>query len=281
MTPEERHELIEAYLDGRMPPGERLRFEEALARDATLAKELALHRELGDTFGDPDWLARRRQLAALSDEFRDQPAGPRPRRLWWILAVVGFGILLLWWLRRETSEQKDDPTVSEAPISREEPGEAPGAVSPPPPTEVPAEEPSAASGLPRHDPFKALPELEEALNRPPDSELEVTQGTLETERRDGGRRRLIFRGLLRSAQEPPALELHLRDNRPAIRQPLQRLPVQVSPLADPPVRAFAAKKEWQLQSEARVTLAPGRYYGSLVRIEDGRIIWTGALEVRE
>lgn len=280
MTPETRHEHIEAYLDGRMSPEERLRFEEALAQDDTLTRELALHRELQDTLGDREWLARRRQLAGLAGEFHNPPGSGRPRRLWWLLAVLGFGILLLWWLRRETPPPVSEGQVSEAPADRDAPDPDSDGLTADPSGDEPAKAPAGQAAETAHDPFRPLPELEEALTRPADTELTVDQPFLELEPSGAGAARLRFRGLLRSAQDPPSLELHLRDNRPATRRPLERLPVQVTPLADPPVRAFAAKKEWQLQADAPVRLAPGRYYGSLLRSDDGRILWTGVLEVR-
>jgi hypothetical protein len=279
MTSEERQSLIEAYLDGTLPAEERLRMEDMLAIDPDLARELALHRELQEILGDREWLARRSQLAGLADEFRKTPRNTAWRRLLPLLAV-GLGLLALWWMRRD-----NPPSSAESVILSERTEERPETTgqNDQPEQVITAEDAdrreSPLAPTPRHDPFAPHPELEAALQRPSDPELEVEQAGLEQELPGPGRQRLRFRGLLRSAQEPPELQLHLRNNRPASPAPLERLPVQWSPLSDPPIRAFAAKKEWQLRAEATLRLAPGRYYGSLVRADNGKMLWTGTFTV--
>jgi anti-sigma factor RsiW len=108
MSERERHyENIERYLRGELSDAERRAFEAAMAQEEALQKEVALHRELEDTFGDPEY----QQLLGVLKEVDAGTASPAEKgkkvrllrsRRWWmgiaatlLLLVAVTAVLLL------------------------------------------------------------------------------------------------------------------------------------------------------------------------------------------
>ena len=61
-------ERIEAYLQGRMPPSAKAEFEQAIASDAALKKEVDLHRDMAEALHDPQEEAFRNTLSEIERE---------------------------------------------------------------------------------------------------------------------------------------------------------------------------------------------------------------------
>ncbi len=100
---EEQYEKIEGYLGGTLSADERAAFETALSADAELRAEVALHRQLADSFADPGELALRETLEELAGEEAPrvrtvpQEAAVRqlPARRGWLWPVLGLAAIAL------------------------------------------------------------------------------------------------------------------------------------------------------------------------------------------
>lgn len=69
----EQYTQIEAFLAGSLPAAEEQQFQERISADPELRKEVALHKELASTFGDPDYLR-------LQELLREKRGGGKIRR---------------------------------------------------------------------------------------------------------------------------------------------------------------------------------------------------------
>lgn len=101
MTNEEKSAAIEAYLSGTLAPEQIRAFEDRLASDPALRKELALHRELPAALGDRAFNRFRDNLTSVVAENR---ASERrfPRGMYWTAAALFLlsCLVAVFWLYR-------------------------------------------------------------------------------------------------------------------------------------------------------------------------------------
>lgn len=130
-----KYEQIERYLSGAMSAQERADFEQALSADRALAEEVALHRIMKQSLGNP---ARRKLLDALSEVSAPEMSVAHRTPLLrvatrrWLAAAAGVLVLLaagLWWFLRQpdgppaivekpSPQPSLSPAPADAPVSR-------------------------------------------------------------------------------------------------------------------------------------------------------------------
>jgi hypothetical protein len=97
-----KSEKIEGYLRGRMSPAEAQAFEEEMARDAALAREVKVQRLELEVIGQIEIDALRAKIRSLRQEAADEAeAASRPLNKfivshlrWWMAAAAGIALLL-------------------------------------------------------------------------------------------------------------------------------------------------------------------------------------------
>lgn len=92
MDEQTKYERIESYLAGTMPPAERLRFEQALASDSSLAEEAELHKQLQDSLRGEKIHDFRAALQTV-DRAWENPAG-KPNRSQRLNRILGPALAL-------------------------------------------------------------------------------------------------------------------------------------------------------------------------------------------
>ncbi len=131
--------------------------------------------------------------------------------------------------------------------------------------------------------FDPIPVVEAELNKEADPVYSVESGVLSlSEKRNKASYDIRFNGLLLTAMEQPELALVLFDNRIPITEITAVIPVNLQ-LAkqDPNIRAFAAKKAYEMRANYGLELQPGLYYLRLQRAGDMGVLWTGKVVVKE
>ncbi len=264
MPVESQYEQIEAYLAGTLSPEEHQRFEEAIRQDPVLAREVGLHRQLQEMIGDKEYMAFRSTLSRVGADYRKE--GQSPSSPWrWLWLLIPAGLALIWWILSSAPEPAipASKTVSPAPAPAQ-PHALPGDTLPAPPPEK----------AKRGDPFTPHPALERALAQPPDAAFAIASASFLGEPGTAhGIWQVRFEMEVLVAGEPTGMEWVLRDNSQA-RQG-KGIPVGVTRVEGEDIRAFAAKNRFRLTGATALTLRPGLYYGQLVRLEDGAVLWTG------
>lgn len=141
MEKEKLYQTIEAYLEGELPEEELSAFEQELTTDATLAREVAIHRNLQAQLGNASKTDLRITLDAIASEFpalrqvkedtdsdlNSSKGGERPtgriRKMWWGIglaaAILGGGFLL--YQSSLGPKMPTAPTFSEVENNQEEP----------------------------------------------------------------------------------------------------------------------------------------------------------------
>jgi hypothetical protein len=129
---EEQYQRLERYLEGAMDPPERQQFEDELAGNEALAKELALYQDMKEMLADTPENELRKNLALLGD--RQHRPGSLFRRLLWIL--VPFSLLAGWWYlgREADSASEPDQVIIQGDTILEQPSDAQN--TPPPSTDT-------------------------------------------------------------------------------------------------------------------------------------------------
>lgn len=135
---EELYDKIQRYLDQEMSVEEAQAFEEAMDKDQTLAREVALNQEMKAMLGESPENELLKNLDMLSSEVEDTPpaSGTSWRSLLWFIPVL----LIIGWLvfspsDNNTSQQesKVEPVIEErtiAPAIEEVPVESPSEEEP-------------------------------------------------------------------------------------------------------------------------------------------------------
>ncbi|MEZ4849368.1 MAG: tetratricopeptide repeat protein [Bacteroidia bacterium] len=92
------YEWIESYLAGDLEGEALSEFEDRLQTDTEFARQVQLHQELADTFGDPDRDKLLGILSELGDEFSSKQSSP-VRSLWtpkrWMTIAAGVLVLCI------------------------------------------------------------------------------------------------------------------------------------------------------------------------------------------
>lgn len=131
--------------------------------------------------------------------------------------------------------------------------------------------------------FDPIPRLEAELQKEADPVYSVEAAAVRlSEKRNQASYDVLFDGLLLTAMEKPELALVLFDNRIPITEITAVIPVNLSPVKqDPNIRAFAAKKAYEMSANYSLELQPGLYYLRLQRAGDMGVLWTGKILVEE
>ena len=80
MVDEEKYELIEQYLEGKLVGAELLDFENQLEQDPGLADDVALHREVRDAIADDEEVALEAELRKIGQAYQGRTPGTAPIR---------------------------------------------------------------------------------------------------------------------------------------------------------------------------------------------------------
>ncbi|MCB0630477.1 MAG: hypothetical protein R2824_31965 [Saprospiraceae bacterium] len=139
MEKEQIYQTIEAYLDGELGPEDMAAFEQELATDTDLAKEVQLHRRLQQEIGDAGKINLRLSLDAIAGEFPEPPdtdsipqtdpgtpnpgSGGSPGSIPFWVWGLGFFLIVGGGVWYYLSDLKDDPQPQISQI--EEPEETP------------------------------------------------------------------------------------------------------------------------------------------------------------
>lgn len=278
MDKEITYEHIEAYLAGELPVGERERFEQQLAADRELARELELHRRLERVMSDREKLAFAKTSAEAAKEFQaPKPMSSRyPRRIIMILVILA--ALALW---RMLQREKPAPEPATPPVEVIQDTAAAETPTPTAPEPVKDTTPPAPP-KPARNPFAPNSILEKELSRPANAYAEMEAAILESYPGEtAGTRQVKFAGRLLMVGDVPQMELVLLDNSLPEGKPVLRLPVEATLLDDANrIRAFAAKNTYTLEAAGETALPAGLYYGRLLAAGEPESLWTGKLRVQ-
>jgi hypothetical protein len=310
MEKEQIYQTIEAYLEGELGPEERTAFEEELATDADLAREVALHRRLQEELGDADKVNLRMSLEAIAKEFpapdldntppdgSNLPgpengggqAGGLPFWIWGLgfFLIVGGGV---WYY---LSNLPDDP--ASALLTVEEPAETEtdettATLEEADDTEAPAtgeSERTAAADAPAPT---ATP--------PSDPQLYATNSELESQLGDGSSKRYIFtegeldyltqdqQGYLefsakletsRSVEEGFFLTLY---NNQYPEGQVMRGQLKFDEISGERKIAFGGEvKKYLAAYSGEVNLKPALYYGVVTTGDSSVVLWADKIEVK-
>lgn len=129
--------------------------------------------------------------------------------------------------------------------------------------------------------FDVIPQIEPELTLAPDPVYSIESASVRlSEKRNQKSYDILFEGLLLTAREAPELALVLFDNRIPITEIKAVIPIQMKKMEqDPNIRAFAAKKTYELSVSYGIELDPGLYYLRLQRAGDLKTLWTSKLTV--
>lgn len=131
--------------------------------------------------------------------------------------------------------------------------------------------------------FDPIPVVEAELHKEADPVYSVESGVLQlSEKRNKASYDIRFEGLLLTAMEKPELALVLFDNRIPISEISAVIPINLQLVEqNSNIRAFAAKKAYEMSANYGLELQPGLYYLRLQRAGDMGVLWTGKVVVEE
>ncbi len=323
MEKEALYAQIEAYLANTLSRQEKAAFEQQIAQDSTLKKEVELQQALAKTLGDAEKATFVKNLktarAELAQEAQQVPQSSSKTVVsYWkpilftLLALLVAYTLFQFNKSRSAAippavQQETSPTpsteTSPAPTVPKEVQEAakggqltPTADEKVAPSTSPAQriktQPNS-SGLALSDGpkqpkrrdgrshFDVIPQVETELTQAADPIYSIESGQVSlSSKRNQKSYDILFEGVLLTAQATPELALVLFDNRIPITDIKAVIPVQLKKIEqDPNIRAFAAKKAYELSASYGIELAPGLYYVRLQRAGDLKTLWTGKFTV--
>lgn len=99
MNAAERNDWIEAYLSGQLQGEALAQFEKALQTDATLAREVAVYREMYTALQPSQEDELNANLTLLGKKYVPAEPASKNHRYWWIGAALALLTLGLWWLK--------------------------------------------------------------------------------------------------------------------------------------------------------------------------------------
>lgn len=109
---EDRWTRIEQYLRDEMPAKERTAFEQEMSVDATLRKEVELHRLVHQTLGDPGENTFRQTLGEVANKWHDTSAvvtGSRTPMAWRIIGIAATVLIAVGVYLWFDGQQNGDP----------------------------------------------------------------------------------------------------------------------------------------------------------------------------
>lgn len=306
MEKEQLYQTIEAYLDGELTGRELAAFERELATDKSLAREVALHRNLQRRLGNASKVALRAKLDNIAREFPESdldpgegPDGPTGTGSpsgggipFWVYGlsfflVIGGGVT--WYLLTKdpetvssltpepaeaVTEVNEDPAVDEdtQTLTPEENND-----TEPAPAAEPADSRSTSANRPQA--FSTNRELELLIgDEPPSKRYEFSDASL-THSVQGSRSYITYSGKLvtgRSVEEGFFLNLY-NNQYPDGR--VFREPMTFSEVKENNEVAFAAKKEYMTAYSGETDLEPALYYGVVTHADSSIPLWVGKIRV--
>lgn len=311
MEKEQIYQTIEAYLDGALGAEDKAAFEQELATDADLAREVELHRRLQGEFGDAEKTDLRLLLESIGEEFSEpdtdldleSPSGnntPTPNGggttgglpfwMWGLVffLVVGGGVT--YYLTGLSDDPQPAITQTEAPElpTEKESISSPAETQPDVPASANESETNTSNDTPPVGTAPASPdpqvystnqELELLLKDGASKRYIFTEGNLEYLEQDA-QGYLSFNAKLETSRSvEDGLFLSLYSNQYPEGQVL-RGPLKFDEISGERKIAFGAEvKQYLAAYSGETNLQPALYYGVITVGESSVPLWVGKVSV--
>lgn len=284
---ESRQEQIEQYLAGTLSGSALQSFEQALAENPELAAELALHRKTQAFLEDQETLEFRKNLQNISTQSNPRESARILVRLFLLTLIV----LLTWLLYQKTRK----PAVPSPPVPEEQAIENLEQESSIPPQdtfeqlertttpEVPSEVQETIP-IAQKDPFESQSDWEQVLQQADFSmvyEFEL-QETITSSEESGFFCQLEGALYTVNLPEGQAFEIQFFDNK---NSPINAIPIlsdtlNIQPIEEDQVFAFAAKKEFLVGYSTQALEQVGLYYYRILLEDESTGLYAGKIILR-
>ena len=276
---------IDDYIAGNLAPDQLQVFEEAMAQDPELRKEVNLQRQIFDHFRDA---GRQRLLSVIDEVTKENSIGkkestqPPPNRFRW-LKWFGLSVFLIaatWFIWRPSAVQeeyvpsKQEGVFPPPPVPRETPEEEPPAETNELRANVEEKPPMEEGLLAAVDPrdFAVNPSMESLMTgmRVDEVDIELTSPTFSESgfKSKKGRTTISFAGIATGLIND-GLILQIFSNRD-INRPLQTYPIEITETLE---------DKATFGSTFQLKLKPGLYYFSILTASDEAEVYIGKFKI--